>query len=132
MNSEFINLDNLDNLDLKCEIHEISIIGVCGDNYCPEHRFLCMQCALDIESCIMTKRHELISLSEFIHRFFLKQEKGILDINRTKSLSDIVKSINKLRFDIRRNLLKIILKNIYLIIAFNIKIMFLLCLNKMV
>ncbi len=95
MNSELSKLCELDDINVNCNVHNIPISGVCGEVLCGESKFLCIKCALSAESCITAKSHELISLSELLHRFFTRKETGNINFNRIKSLMEGVSKINK-------------------------------------
>ena len=95
MNTELSNLSDLDEIDVNCNIHNIPISGICGEVMCGESKFMCIKCALSMESCIASRGHELISLSELLHRFFTRKETGNINFNRIKNLMEGVSKINK-------------------------------------
>lgn len=84
-----------DNLELICEDHGIPCIGLCCNYYCKEKtKFLCMKCIKSGTSCITKQKHELITLSEMLYRFFLIEENKSLDILQIQEMSQIIKEIN--------------------------------------
>ena len=95
MNTELSNLSDLDEIDVNCNIHNIPISGICGEVMCGESKYMCIKCALSMESCIASRGHELISLSELLHRFFTRKETGNINFNRIKNLMEGVSKINK-------------------------------------
>jgi hypothetical protein len=95
MNTELSKLCDLDEINVNCNVHNIPISGVCGEVLCGESRFLCIRCAMSMDSCIASKGHELISLSELLHRFFTRKETGNINFNRIKNLMEGVSKINK-------------------------------------
>jgi hypothetical protein len=95
-------LTTFDDINIKCQTHDIPSIGVCGDYFCKERRFLCMKCIKDIDSCINSQKHELISLSELLYRFFLKQETKAIDLVEINTMMESLKQID--RMEITKNL----------------------------
>ena len=52
--------------NLLCEIHNSPIGGICGETACESQtQLLCIKCIVDAKSCIRTKSHKIISISEF-------------------------------------------------------------------
>ena len=74
MDSLNLKLSPIDDFNFNCSTHKNLYIGVCGNNFCKEKKLICMNCIKHNETCITTDHHELVSLSEFFYRFFLKQE----------------------------------------------------------
>ena len=71
--SEF--LSPFDDIELICEEHGIPCIGFCSNYACKEKsKFLCMCCIKSGETCITKQKHELVSLSEILHRYFINEE----------------------------------------------------------
>src|SRR4051794_8290479 len=89
------NLSQLDDINMNCSQHNLPFSGICGDSLCGEARLFCIKCALSNENCIIKNKHELISLSEILHRFFHNKEAGHLNLNRIKLLVEKVSKLNK-------------------------------------
>ena len=79
-----------DSLEIKCEIHGIPCLGLCSNSLCnSETKFLCMKCIKSGKTCITKEKHELITISELLHRFFKSEE----DKNK-----EIIKDIIKMNY----------------------------------
>ena len=76
MNSLSDELSNLDDLEIYCLQHEIPCVGICSRFNCNQKtRFFCMKCIKSGTTCITQQKHELISLSEILFRFYKNQNK---------------------------------------------------------
>lgn len=81
-----------DDLELICEDHGIPCIGLCCNYNCKEKtKFLCMKCVKSGNTCITKQKHELITLSEMLYRFFLIEENKSLDILQIQEMDQIIK-----------------------------------------
>ncbi len=101
MDSLSDKLTPFDCIPITCTTHDTSAIGVCGENHCKERRFLCMKCIDSKETCISNQRHELLSLSELLFRFFIKQETKAIDFFEVNSMMENLKEIE--RSEIKKN-----------------------------
>lgn len=64
---------NIDLTDLKhkCKIHSSDIGGVCGDMSCQDRpQMKCIKCISENQCCIRSKKHKLITITEFCDLFF--------------------------------------------------------------
>lgn len=95
MDSLNSKLTPIDEYNFNCSTHNCLYIGVCGNYLCKERRLLCMQCVKSNKTCITQEKHELISLSEFFYKFFLKQENKALDIEYLNSSIEMIADIDK-------------------------------------
>ena len=94
MNSLSDELSNLDDLEIYCLDHEIPCIGICSKFNCNQKpRFFCMKCIKSGKTCITIQKHELISLSEILYRFY-KQE-STLNHTLIRKIKKIGKAINQ-------------------------------------
>lgn len=74
MNSLTNDLSSLDDLEIYCLEHNIPCIGICSKFNCKTNaKFFCMQCIKSGKTCITLEKHELITLSEILFRFYNKQ-----------------------------------------------------------
>ena len=74
MNSLSNDLSSLDDLEIYCLEHNIPCIGICSKFNCnTKSKFFCMQCIKSGKTCITLEKHELITLSEILFRFYNKQ-----------------------------------------------------------
>ena len=81
-----------DNLEIICEDHGLPCIGLCCNYGCKEKtKFLCMKCVKSGNTCITKEKHELITLSEMLYRFFLIEENKSLDILQIQEMDQIIK-----------------------------------------
>lgn len=95
MESLNVKLSPIDEHNFYCSLHENLFIGVCGNSLCKEKKLICMKCIENKETCITKEGHELISLSEFFYRFFLKQENKSLDLDYLNSRIELISDIDK-------------------------------------
>ena len=80
-----------DNLEIICEDHGLPCIGLCCDYCCKEKvKFLCMKCVKSGNTCITKEKHELITLSEMLYRFFLIEENKSVNISQIQEMEQIV------------------------------------------
>ena len=74
MNSLTNDLSSLDDLEIYCLEHNIPCIGICSKFNCEsKSKFFCMHCIKSGKTCITTQKHELITLSEILYRFYNKE-----------------------------------------------------------
>ena len=84
-----------DNLEIICDEHNIPCIGLCCNISCNEKtKFLCMKCIKSGKTCITKEKHELITLSEMLYRFFLKEENNYFDTLQMQEMEKVIKEIN--------------------------------------
>ena len=84
-------LSPLDELEFICDIHGIPSIGLCSNSLCNEKtKFLCMKCIKSGKTCITKEKHELITISEMLFRFFKCE-----NISQSKEIQEILK-MNKI------------------------------------
>lgn len=87
-------LSPFDNIDILCEEHGIPCIGLCSNIYCQtKTKLLCMKCINSQKTCITKEKHELITISELLFRFF-KSEESNRD-NLIKENQNMIKIINE-------------------------------------
>ena len=80
-----------DDLEIICEDHGLPCIGLCCDYCCKEKvKFLCMKCVKSGNTCITKEKHELITLSEMLFRFFLIEENKSVNISQIQEMEQIV------------------------------------------
>ena len=93
-------LSPLDNIEYICDTHGIPCIGVCSYSSCKEKtKFLCIKCIKEGNTCITKEKHELVTLSEMIYRFFLKMENKSLDLIQIQTMKKIIKKLTGEDFD---------------------------------
>ena len=93
-------LSPLDDIEYICDIHGIPCIGVCGSSSCKEKsKFLCIKCIKAGDTCITKQKHELVTLSEMIYRFFLKMENKSLDLLQIQTMEKIIQKLNEEDFN---------------------------------
>jgi len=93
-------LSPLDNIEYICDTHGIPCIGVCSYSSCKEKtKFLCIKCIKEGNTCITKEKHELVTLSEMIYRFFLKMENKSLDLIQIQTMEKIIKKLTGEDFD---------------------------------
>ena len=93
-------LSPLDDIEYICDIHGIPCIGVCGSSSCKEKsKFLCIKCIKAGDTCITKQKHELVTLSEMIYRFFLKMENKSLDLLQIQAMEKIIQKLNEEDFN---------------------------------
>jgi WD40 repeat protein len=102
MDSLSATLTPIDEINITCQFHETPAIGVCGNNLCKERKFFCMKCVKANECCITLSRHELVSLSELLYRFFIKQETKAIDLVEINNMMEVLKETD--RMEITKNL----------------------------
>ena len=89
-------LSPFDNIEIYCEEHGIPCIGLCADYSCKEKtKFLCMKCIKNGNTCITKQNHELVSLSEILYRFFIKEENKTMNFMQIQSMQQILKEFEK-------------------------------------
>ena len=80
-----------DDLEIICEDHGLPCIGLCCDYCCKEKvKFLCMKCVKSGNTCITKEKHELITLSEMLYRFFLIEENKSVNISQIQEMEQII------------------------------------------
>ena len=80
-----------DDLEIICEDHGLPCIGLCCNYGCKEKtKFLCMKCVKSGNTCITKERHELITLSEMLYRFFLIEENKSVNILHIQEMEQII------------------------------------------
>ena len=68
------DLSQVDDLEIYCLDHNIPCIGICSKFNCNQKtKFFCMKCIKSGKTCITTQKHELITLSEILYRFYNKE-----------------------------------------------------------
>ena len=93
-------LSPLDDIEYICDTHGIPCIGVCGSSSCKEKsKFLCIKCIKAGDTCITKQKHELVTLSEMIYRFFLKMENKSLDLLQIQAMEKIIQKLNEEDFN---------------------------------
>ena len=93
-------LSPLDDIEYICDTHGIPCIGVCGSSSCKEKsKFLCIKCIKAGDTCITKQKHELVTLSEMIYRFFLKMENKSLDLLQIQTMEKIIQKLNEEDFN---------------------------------
>jgi len=89
-------LSPFDDLELFCEEHGIPCIGLCANYMCKDKiKFLCMKCVKSGQTCITKEKHELITLSEMLYRFFIKEENKSIDLLQIQTMNQIIKDYDK-------------------------------------
>ncbi len=90
-------LSPFDDLELFiCEEHGMPCIGLCSNYMCKQRaKFLCMKCIKSGETCITKEKHELITLTEMLYRFFIKEENKSFDLMEIQTMNQIIKDYNK-------------------------------------
>jgi WD40 repeat protein len=83
-------LSNYDDIEFICPIHNLPCIGLCAEFFCNKI-FYCMKCIKSNDSCITKDKHELVSFSELLYRFFLKQENKTIDLMEINSMLETIK-----------------------------------------
>ena len=81
-----------DDWEIICEDHGLPCLGLCCNYGCKmKTKFLCMKCIKSGKTCITQEKHELITLSEMLYRFFLIEENKSLDILQIQEMDQIIK-----------------------------------------
>ena len=89
-------LSPLDNLEFICEEHGIPCEGLCSNSFCNNKtKLLCMKCIKSGNTCITKKKHELVTLSEFMLRFFKSENKSKLEIQDILKMNSIINEYDK-------------------------------------
>ena len=89
-------LSPFDELEIFCEEHGIPCIGLCSNFLCQEKtKFLCMKCVKSGQTCITREKHELVTLSEMLYRFFIKQENKTVDLLEMQTMFQVIKEYEK-------------------------------------
>ena len=87
MNQLSNDLSSLDDLEIYCLEHDIPCIGICSRFNCnTKTKFFCMKCIKSGKTCITLQKHELITLSEILYRFY-----NNLDTINNKTIQKIKK-----------------------------------------
>ena len=85
-----------DDLEIICEEHDLPCIGLCSYYLCKEKtKFLCIKCIKSGKTCITKEKHELITLSEMLYRFFLTKENKYLDTLQIRDMENLIKEYNE-------------------------------------
>jgi hypothetical protein len=93
MNSLSEQLSPFDNIDILCEEHGIPCIGLCSNISCESKtKLLCMKCINSKKTCITKEKHELVTISELMFRFYKGEENN--RTNLIKENQNMVKIIN--------------------------------------
>ena len=80
---------NIDLTDLKhkCKIHSSDIGGVCGDMSCQDRpQMKCIKCISENQCCIRSKKHKLITITEFCDLFFQMYNESKIDFVSSKQI----------------------------------------------
>ena len=89
-------LSPYDDLEFICKEHGLSCIGICSNILCIEDsKLLCMKCIKSGKTCITTKKHELVTISEILYRFWVKEENKANDLLKIKKLKKIMSGIDE-------------------------------------
>ena len=89
-------LSPLDNLEFICEEHGIPCEGLCSNSFCNNKtKLLCMKCIKSGNTCITKEKHELVTLSEFMLRFFKSENKSKLEIQDILKMNSIINEYDK-------------------------------------
>lgn len=68
-------LSPVDNFEIICEFHGIPCLGLCSNTLCDSKvKFFCLKCIKSGNTCITKEKHELITLSEMLYRFFKSED----------------------------------------------------------
>jgi WD40 repeat protein len=98
MNSITNDLSPLDDLEIICLEHNIPCLGICSNFNCNSKvKFLCMKCIKSNNTCITLQKHELISLSEILYRFYNKL--NTVDIKLIQKIQKLGKAIKISNYD---------------------------------
>ena len=89
-------LSPLDNLEFICEDHGIPCEGLCSNPFCNNKtKFFCMKCIKSGITCITKEKHELITLSEFLFRFFKSENNIKSEIQEILKMNSIISEYDK-------------------------------------
>lgn len=87
----FGELEQFDDIEFICEEHGFQCIGLCSNVQCEHNlKLFCMKCIRSGNTCITKEHHELITISEILHRF-LKSENE----KRSEKIQDIINMSKK-------------------------------------
>ena len=91
------SLSPFDDLEFICQEHGIPCLGLCSDYLCKtKTKLLCMKCIKSGNTCITKEKHELISISEMLFRFFKTETPSKSDeIMKIKRMEQIVNNYDK-------------------------------------
>ena len=93
-------LSPLDDLELICEEHGIPCIGFCSNYKCKKpSKYFCMKCIKSGETCITKEKHELVSLSEIMFRFFINEENISNIASKVQEMEKLIKEYNTEEFN---------------------------------
>ena len=94
-------LSSFDDIDVLCEEHGIPCIGLCSNISCQEKaKLLCMKCINSQKTCITKEKHELITISEMLFRFFKKEESNRTNlIKENQNMIKIINEYDKIEID---------------------------------
>ena len=100
MNSLTNLISPLDDLELICEEHGIPCVGFCSEVKCKnEFKFFCMKCIKEGKTCIIQENHELITISELLNRYFIKEGNKQKNITQIKIMSEILNDCGQKQID---------------------------------
>ena len=90
-------LSPIDNLEFICEKHSIPCLGLCGHSPCSNKiKLLCMKCIKSDNTCITREKHELVTISELLIRFFKSENnKKSKEIEKLKVMRKIINNYDK-------------------------------------
>ena len=89
-------LSPFDDFDILCEEHGLTCIGLCANYMCKDKtKFLCMKCVRSGQTCITKEKHELVTLSELLYRFFIKEQSKSIDFMEIQNMQQIIKEYDK-------------------------------------
>ena len=101
MNSLSDQLSPFDNIDILCEEHGIPCIGLCSNISCQaKTKLLCMKCINSQKTCITKEKHELVTISEMLFRFFKGEETNRTNlIKENQNMIKIINEYNKIEIN---------------------------------
>ena len=101
MNSLSEQLSPFDNIDILCEEHGIPCIGLCSNISCESKtKLLCMKCIHSKKTCITKEKHELVTISELMFRFYKGEENNRTNlIKENQNMVKIINEYNKFEID---------------------------------
>ena len=101
-------LSPFDELEIICEKHGIPCLGLCSNTSCNSQvKLFCMKCIKSGETCITKEKHELITVSEILLRFFKSEDKyESTEIKEFLKMNKIInnydkKEINNILFEFK-------------------------------
>ena len=93
-------LSPFDDFDILCEEHGLTCIGLCANYMCKDKtKFLCMKCIKSGETCISKEKHELVTLSELLYRFFIKEQSKSIDFLDIQNMNQVIKGYDKVEIN---------------------------------